>query len=197
MSQAHREYFNQLADTWDERMPSDPAFIEYLKRFGISKGETILDIGAGTGRMTEHLIELVGSQGLVVMQDIAEEMLNQGKDKFRTSPIISVCNDVSSLSFRDKTFDKILCFSAFPHFINPQLALKEMFRTLKSKGKLLVMHLKNSQSMNAFHSTLEGVVREDRLPTAIELQSTMIELGFKPVLVDEQTDLYWVEMTRP
>lgn len=197
MSQTHREYFNQLANTWDTKMPSDPTLIEYLKRFGISKGETVLDIGAGTGRMTEHLTELVGQEGLVVMHDFAEEMLIQGKDKFTGSPVFPVCNDVSFLAFKDETFDKILCFSAFPHFINPLLALKEMFRTIKSHGKLLVLHLKDSLAMNNFHANLNGVVQKDRLPSTEELQSTMTTLGFQPVHINEQTELYWVEMAKP
>ncbi len=197
MSEAHREYFNQLAATWDERMPSDPGLMHHLEKFNVSPNEIILDIGAGTGRMTEHLVKLVGNKGLIVMQDIAEDMLLRGKNKFSKAPVFQVCNDVCHLAFHDHFFDKVLCFSAFPHFTEPEKALQQMFRVLKSKGKLLVLHLTNSHNMNTFHAALNGIVQTDRLASASQMESKMKQLGFFQVHVEENESLYWIEMQKP
>ncbi len=197
MSEAHREYFNQLAATWDERMPSDPGLIHHLEKFKVLPNEVILDIGAGTGRMTEHLVRLAGNTGLIVMQDIAEDMLVKSKNKFSQASVFQVCNDVCQLSFQDNYFDKVLCFAAFPHFAEPEKALQEMFRVLKSKGKLLILHLTSSDNMNAFHATLNGIVQTDQLASASQMESKMTQLGFIRVHVEENESLYWIEMQKP
>ena len=46
------EYFNRLAPEWDRMMPPEPRFREWFARFGVARGDRVLDIGAGTGRAT-------------------------------------------------------------------------------------------------------------------------------------------------
>ncbi|MCK4815562.1 methyltransferase domain-containing protein, partial [bacterium] len=79
MSKAHREYFNQIAPEWNDKVTYLPLLKEYIVRFGVLAGDRVLDIGAGTGRLTEQLIDLVGQRGLVIGADIAENMLCYAK----------------------------------------------------------------------------------------------------------------------
>jgi ubiquinone/menaquinone biosynthesis C-methylase UbiE len=193
MSRSHREYFNQLAPEWNTKMTGEPEFRDYLIQFGVSQGDWILDIGAGTGRMTKQLIDLVGKEGLVVAEDIAEEMLSEGKRLLRSPHPQWLCDDVLALAFRECVFDKILCFSAFPHFMNPRAALKEMHRVLQLGGKLLILHTCASHRLNEFHASLDGIVRYDRLPPVREMVPLLKQTGFTPKHIREEEDLYWVE----
>ena len=191
MSTAHKEYFNSLADDWDERMPPDPALRDYLIRFGVKGGERILDVGAGTGRMSKYMVELVGDKGCVVAEDIAVRMLSNGKECLGCPPYW-VCDDVLDLSFRDAVFDRVVCFSAFPHFTSPVQALREFERVLVKGGRLLILHTRSSHEMNAFHATLDGVVKEDILPDVIAMAGLLEEAGFESEDVFEKDGLYWV-----
>lgn len=196
MSATHRDYFNTLAPEWETKMPMSPEFSDYLKRFGIAAGDHVLDIGAGTGRMTRLLTDAVGPGGCVVAQDIARNMLTEIQ-RLLHKPIPLVCDDVHALAYPESTFDKVLCFSAFPHFIDQQTALYEMIRVLKPGGRLLILHNRSSALLNAFHATLNHPVNQDRLPSASDLSQWMRKLALLPVRVEETDDLYWVEAVKP
>jgi ubiquinone/menaquinone biosynthesis C-methylase UbiE len=193
MSRAHREYFNRLAPEWDDRMTDNPEFKQHLIQFGVSPGDCVLDIGAGTGRMTKHLIGLVGDEGLVIAEDIAETMLLEGKRRLGNHTQHWLCDDVKALAIKDETFDKVLCFSAFPHFTHPKKALAEMHRVLRHGGKLLILHTASSLQLNEFHASLDGIVCHDRLPAAETMIPMLRKTGFRPEHIQEKEDLYWVQ----
>ena len=196
MSKAHRDYFNQLAPEWNDKMPSEPRFREYLIRFGVRAGDRILDVGTGTGRMTKALIDLVGQTGLVVAQDIAEGMLEEGKKLLGDDHYYWLCDDVTALAMKDEAFEKVLCFSAFPHFSDQLKALREMSRVLRSGGRLLILHTSSSEELNAFHASLDGVVSGDRLPAAREMIPLLRQAGLEVEKAVDEQGLYWVEAVK-
>jgi len=193
MSRDHRDYFNRIASDWNEKMGDNPMFPAYLKQFGISPGNRILDIGAGTGRMTRYIVELVGKDGWVAAEDIAEKMLLEGKKLLDHPNAFWICDDVYRLAFKNGVFDKVLCFSAFPHFIDPIASLYEMNRVLVPGGRLLILHLSSSEQLNTFHAGLESPVNRDILPQVQEMELMLQESGFKSVRMVEEEDLYWLE----
>lgn len=194
MSLSHRHYFNNLAQTWDngaEKGDLSP----YMQQFGVIGGDRILDVGAGTGRLTALLIKLVGCDGQVVAADLAESMLLRTR---QINPLIlCICTDACELAITENFFDKVICFATFPHIVRPLHALKEMRRVLKPGGRMLILHTCCSRKLNQFHAGLEGVVCHDHLPRAEELQTPIFATGLQVVKLIERPDLYWVEMIKP
>ncbi|HDQ44951.1 MAG TPA: methyltransferase domain-containing protein [bacterium] len=197
MAETHRDYFNRLAMDWEARMPGRPDFRDYLKEFNVGKGERILDIGAGTGRMTRFLGEFSGRDGCVVAQDIAERMLSESRKISGNGSIHHCCEDVMNLAYRERSFDKILCFCAFPHFQDKPRALSEMARVLKPGGRLLILHTDSSERLNAFHATLAAPVNRDRLPGIVRIRELFGRTGLVPVRMEESDSLYWAEGEKP
>jgi ubiquinone/menaquinone biosynthesis C-methylase UbiE len=193
MTDSHREYFNRLAPDWDRMMPPEPRIMDWLVHFGVSKGDRVLDIGAGTGRVTEGLSKLTGSTGAVLVTDLAEEMLAVAKMRLAGPGRIFACLDAHQLPIRTACLDKIVCYSAFPHFQDKPGVLREMQRVLKSDGKLLILHSTSHGQLNAFHASLEGPVRNDRLPSPENLKGLLETAGFSVLSTAESDDLYWVE----
>jgi len=193
MSQTHREYFNAIASEWNEKMADELIFRDYLLRFGVSRGDRVLDVGAGTGRMTRHLAELVGSDGLVVAEDIAEQMVMEGIKLLGNHHQHWLCDDIMDCAIKNNSFNKVLCFSAFPHFKSPVAALQEMYRVLIPNGKLLILHTSSSYQLNNFHSSLNSIVRNDVLPSAMEMVPLLNQVGFVPEEIIEREKLYWIE----
>jgi SAM-dependent methyltransferase len=194
MSLSHRHYFNHLAQTW-KAAPWSGDLSLYLEQFGICAGDSVLDVGAGTGRMTAILLQKVGCDGRVVAADISDGMLLRAREN--NPAAVYACTDVCELAFVENIFDKIVCFSTFPHIVRPLCALKEMHRVVKPGGRLLILHTCCSRKLNQFHTGLEGIVCHDQLPRAEALQSTIQSAGFQIVKLVEKPDLYWVEVMKP
>lgn len=193
MCNAHREYFNSLASTWSECMPDEPVLGRLLDRFGIRPGHVVLDAGAGTGRMTVHLARCVGLDGQVVAQDFAWRMLDEGGPSFNQSNVYRICDDLHALACISGSFDRVLCYSVFPHLLDPEKALQEIFRVLKPEGKVLILHTSGSDLLNVFHAQLDSVVNQDILMPAKDMAVLMQITGFKIVDVEENDQLYWVQ----
>jgi ubiquinone/menaquinone biosynthesis C-methylase UbiE len=193
MPDPHRDYFNRLAPEWNRMAPQEPRLKEYLLRFGVGEGDWVLDVGAGTGRTTAVVSECVGPSGRVVAQDLAESMLHEAKRSLTDLNIQFLCSDIHKLPILENSFDKILCFSAFPHFRAPSAVLFEMHRILKTNGKLLILHNCSHTKLNRFHASLDGPVRNDRLPSPEEMKGLLEAEGFIVPIACESDDLYWVE----
>jgi ubiquinone/menaquinone biosynthesis C-methylase UbiE len=192
-SREHRQYFNGLAPQWNAMAPEFPRLRESLIRFGVVEGDQVLDVGAGTGKTSSELSNLVGEKGRVVSLDYAEHMLTEGKKIHGRRNMDFLCADACRLPIKDKAMDRILVFSAFPHFSEPLGAIREMARVLKPGGRILILHATSSGILNKFHASLQGPVSGDTLPIAGEATAMLERSGLRRRAVAERDDLYWVE----
>lgn len=103
----------------------------YLK--WINEGDKVLDIGAGTGRLS---IELQKAGAYVTAVDTSEEMLNVLRRK--KPDIKTIIVDDEKLPFPDNSFDKIVSCDAMVHFMNWKEFMKEHIRVVKNGG--LIIH---------------------------------------------------------
>lgn len=197
MSLSHRLYFNRIAPMWDQMVSPENRLKDHLVRFGVQSGEKVLDVGAGTGRLTRILVELTGANGRVMAGDISDQMLKNAAQKISNPSCHFVCADACFLAVQENSFDKVICFSTFPHIVQPVKALQEIYRVLRPGGKLLVLHACCSRKLNAFHASLNDVVCHDNIPRADRLAFLLRQTGFTAIHMDENPQLYWVEGEKP
>ena len=193
MSQAHRHYFNNLADQWDQIMPNPVP--EYLiEKLSVNGDDKILDVGAGTGKLSRAIEPFLNNNGSVIAVDIAEDMLKNGK--FQNPGMSAACSDVCDLAFVDSYFDKIICFSVFPHIFDKERALEEFMRTIRPGGRLYIIHTESSVTLNDFHAKLQEPVCHDMLPSAPELAKLCEKQGFQLHNVIDSYDTFWLECSK-
>ncbi|MES2218754.1 MAG: bifunctional demethylmenaquinone methyltransferase/2-methoxy-6-polyprenyl-1,4-benzoquinol methylase UbiE [Pseudomonadota bacterium] len=118
------------------------------KRFTIAQanirpGQVILDIAGGTGDLTKAFAKKTGKDGLVILADINEKMLAQGRERLLDEGIVGnvkyVQADAENLPFPADYFDCVSMAFGLRNVTDKQAALRSIYRVLKPGGKLLVL----------------------------------------------------------
>ncbi|SHH49519.1 class I SAM-dependent DNA methyltransferase [Tepidibacter thalassicus] len=159
------DFFNSMADKWDEIIYIDDKKINYaLNQLNIKSGDTILDVGTGTGVMIPFLLNKIGKNGEILAVDIAENMLNIAKNKFRFENRVNFLKLDVELEKIEKKFNFIICYCVFPHFKNRVNTIKKLINeNLKENGKLLIFHPQSKEDINKIHKDVDDIVAEDKL----------------------------------
>jgi ubiquinone/menaquinone biosynthesis C-methylase UbiE len=121
--------------------------LEYLavkKLVKESRKQEILEIGVGTGFITELLMQ----KGSVRGMDTSQEMLSVVRKKFKSTKF-SIGN-ILNFKFKDK-FDKIVTIRVISHFDKKSatLALRSCYKNLKQNGEM-IFNLENRSMLRRF-----------------------------------------------
>jgi SAM-dependent methyltransferase len=114
-----------------------PLGLRAISALAPSPGETIADIGCGTGQSALQLAEHVGPAGQVIGVDIAPTLLDAARERARATPQIRfITADATTLDLPHHTLDA--CFSRFGvmAFADPIAAFSNLHRLLKPAGRL-------------------------------------------------------------
>lgn len=110
-----------------------PRMIEAAR---VQPGQRVLDVACGTGVVSREAVLKVGKEGSVVGLDANPGMLAVADS---ITPSIKWQQGIAeSLPYPDESFDVVVCQFALMFFIDKAQALREMFRVLKSEGRLAV-----------------------------------------------------------
>ena len=187
-----KTYFNQKAALWDETIAEkDVTKLESMvARLDIDPGSTVLDVGTGTGVFIPFLMSKIGEQGRIVGLDVAEEMLKRAVAKSFDGCIDYLCADVTCIPVADEIFDRIICYSSFPHFQDKPGALAEMHRVIKVGGKLYICHTSSRAAINQIHRGIP-TVQDDTIPDEHEMQAMLSQARFTDVIVADESESYF------
>jgi len=118
-----------------------------LELLAITAGETVLEIGTGSGHCFERMARLVGDKGGCCGADISTGMLKVTRDRLLRSGLAAgsglCCADAGRLPFPDNSFDAILMAFTLELFDTPEIpqVIKETIRVLKPGGRIAVVSL--------------------------------------------------------
>jgi ubiquinone/menaquinone biosynthesis C-methylase UbiE len=135
-------YYNVLSSVYDVLNPylyTSSMRGEVAKLVDRDEPLLVLDVGCGTGYTTEGVLrrldvcEVVGVD--LNPRQLGKALRNLGLERARTS---LSRGDVENLPFKNETFDAVVSVGAIEYFPNPERALKEMSRVVKSNGVVVV-----------------------------------------------------------
>lgn len=123
---------NACAKNYVKGRPSYPRdAISHLRNaLGIRKEKTVIDLAAGTGKLTECLLD---SKAHIIAVEPMEEMRQVFKRLFPEVELLE--GKAESIPLKDQSADIVLVGTAF-HWFDGARALTEIARVLKSKGGL-------------------------------------------------------------
>ncbi len=99
--------------------------------------ENVLEMAAGTGRVTKHIAEKIGSDAKLIATDINPNMLAIAKEQVNASNVEFLVADSQELPFEDDSFDCVICQFGFMFLPDKQKGFNEAWRVLKPGGQFL------------------------------------------------------------
>jgi len=152
--------FNDKAIVYQEARPSYPTIVAIEMLKNLSEKPVITDVGAGTGKFTELLLN---QNATVYAVEPNEAMRNQLKITYGDNPNLHIINaDAEKTTLQNKFTDLIVVAHAF-HWFNKNECKKEFKRILKDNGKvgLIWNWYANNPTMNEYrHLIYECATKE-------------------------------------
>lgn len=108
-------------------------FGEDLFLEGIRPGDTVLELGSGTGFLTRMIERKAGK---CVGLEFEKMMVKKAEDQ--GGPSRYVVGSMENIPFQSKSFDRCVCLGAL-HCADPDTVAAGVFRVLKDNGEFLVL----------------------------------------------------------
>jgi demethylmenaquinone methyltransferase/2-methoxy-6-polyprenyl-1,4-benzoquinol methylase len=122
-----------------------------LKLLDLQIGESVLEIGFGTGHNLLLMAKAVGEKGKVFGIDLSAGMLQVSKKRLEKANYINrvelICDDALNLPYPDDKFDAVFTSFTLELFDSPEipLVLNEIKRVLKPGGRIGVVSMAKSE----------------------------------------------------
>ena len=176
-----KKYFDKVASQWEGMRQSFFSEKVREKAFsvaGVQAGKIAADIGAGTGFITEGLIQ----KGLrVIAVDQSDTMLEEMKKRFPgVGGIEYLLGESENLPIPDGCVDYAFANMYLHHVESPLKSIEEMLRILKPGGKLVITDMDKHEFeflKKEHHDRWMGFNRED-------VERWFKEAGARNVVVD-------------
>lgn len=158
-----------------------------LQRLSIVEGETVLEIGFGTGYCLQLMAELVGQTGKACGIDISSGMIQKTRKRLERAGLAQraelYCGDATCLPFGDNAFDAVFISFALEVFDTPEIpkVLEQIKRSLKPGGRLGVASMSKENGESVFLRVYEWI--HNRWPKyvgsrPIYAEQALIDAGF-------------------
>lgn len=174
---------------------------------GLSAGQTILDVAAGTGVVSRAAAARIGSSGRVIASDVSAAMLAQVPIDFPSDEVALETLECSAtaLELPDSSVDAVFCQQGLQFIPDRPAAAREMFRVLRPSGKVGLAVWLSSPSVHPFIDYGDAL-RAQQLPepfpgafdssflsmTNDEVESVLHGAGFEDTEVGvERIELEW------
>jgi ubiquinone/menaquinone biosynthesis C-methylase UbiE len=119
--------YNKLS--WTKKQEFMEAMIRFCKP---KKRDLALDLGSGTGAVTQHLAEKVS---IVIGVDISEDMIVQA---LSNNNILCQLMNAEALKLPNNFFNLVTARMVFHHITNLDKAMNEASRVLKKGGRMVI-----------------------------------------------------------
>lgn len=134
---------DEQAPIYDEGMQGDharalyPCILDEARRaLEDIPAPSVLDVGCGTGMLSEQLLSVFPSCHLTGI-DLSPAMVDRARARLAGRAEVREA-DAERLPFHDGAFDLVVCNDSFHHYPDPDRAAFQMWRVLRKGGALVL-----------------------------------------------------------
>lgn len=169
-------------EKWDQHLDQNMSFISYrlIGDLRLRAGQSVLDLGCGTGNPSILVSRIVGETGSVVGVDLSENMLAVARkkaDALGLSNIKFMAEDVTTLPFDNSSFDAVI--SRFCLMFLPDIpgAVNEISRVLKPGGYVAAAVWSTADKNPFIRIAMEALKRFIEVPAPMPDQPGVFRLS--------------------
>jgi SAM-dependent methyltransferase len=134
--------WNRMSDVYSREIDRRfiPVIQNVIARANLKPGESVLDLGTGTGAAAELAATTVGPTGSVLAVDPSPEMLTLAQKRMNIASLTNVTlseGRAEEIPAADSTFDAVLASLSLMFALDRQAAAHEIARVLKPNGCLV------------------------------------------------------------
>jgi ubiquinone/menaquinone biosynthesis C-methylase UbiE len=186
INEVQGRYFDQVVEIFERALPED--VVERLEKIvaapEIREGDTVLDVGAGTGALTPIILRYKPAK--VIACDLSVKMLESLKGRF-PSVETHIC-DVRDLSLPDESVDVTFINALFGNIADKHSALANLKRIMKPSSRLIISHPEGRMFVEGLKGRVPFPL--DSLPDSVEGNRLLSPHGFEIVRYVDEPKLY-------
>jgi len=209
MTRQHRINYDAVASNYDQRVPKMQltGIVKALQNLAHqANARQVLDLGCGTGRSLQWLVDNLPSPPLCYGLDFSAGMLAQARHLNANYRLVRA--SAPQPPFTNSSFDLIMCVLAFHHFPDKPRVVQAAYRLLRPGGAFAIINVDPREPGHQWpiYTYFEGTYQADlqRFPTFATQEEMLRRAGFRQVsspvieVVDETIvgddifDNYWL-----
>jgi SAM-dependent methyltransferase len=132
--------WDEMARPWLDAAPDleasfDEVFNALFDTAQLKSGETVLDVGCGTGPTLLGAAKAVGDTGRVIGIDVAPPLVARARERV-PSNVELIVGDAGSYGYDDGTFDAIIANFGIMFFQDNEAAFRNLRKAVKQGGRI-------------------------------------------------------------
>lgn len=188
------QVMSHLGAPWLERpeREKEEHTSKLLPPLKIKPGDSVVDMGAGSGYYSFRLADMVGPQGKVYAVDIQPEMLAIIKNRMEKQGVKNielVKGTESDPKLPARAIDLILMVDVYHEFSHPYEMIEAMMKSLKPRGRLVFVEFRledDKVPIKLVHKMTEKQVLKEMEPHALRHVETQKHLPWQHVIIFEK-----------
>jgi len=170
LSRQAKEYFEEVSGRWDVLRKSfygDEVRDAVLSAARLLPESTVLDVGAGTGFLTEGAAKIARK---VIALDFSEAMMSEARAKLDQRNVELKIGNVEQIPLPNSSVDAVIGNMVLHHCPNPEVAVREMARVLVPGGRRVLSDLQEHsyESLRKEHADLWMGFKMDYVRTTMQ-----------------------------
>ena len=192
INRLQRDSFDKLFHLFEPPLPEGvPERLEKIVAHGkITKGDTVLDVGTGTGILIPIIKKYKPSR--IYACDLSGRMLEQLRENCPS--VKTIMADVRDLRLPEGSIDTVFINACYPNIVDKAGSFSNISRMMKAKGRIVISHPLGK----AFILSLKNGVPFplDEFPEELEAAALLQPFGFEIETFIDEPKLYILVATK-